>query len=125
MGVRRTRATNHYPNASRFGWLFHVLSIEMADIPAAVGYFISGRPSGLPRRAFHAGGWLFTPSSVKRWFIVIDEVNQWSKRFGRHILDTVRNVATSTNRAGDVLTHPTPFLASSVSLVPAFSDLRP
>ena len=26
-----------------------------------------GGPLGAPRRAFHAGGWLFTPSSVKRW----------------------------------------------------------
>jgi hypothetical protein len=25
------------PNASPCGWLFHALSIEMADIPAAVG----------------------------------------------------------------------------------------
>lgn len=64
------------PTPVQAAGFFHARSIEMADIPAAVGYFISGRPSGLPRRAFHAGGWLFTPSSVKRWFIVIDEVNQ-------------------------------------------------
>ena len=52
-------------NASPSGWLFHARSIEIADIPAAVGYFTSGRPLGSPRRAFHAGGWLFTPSSEK------------------------------------------------------------
>ena len=55
----------------------------MADIPAAVGYFISGRPLGLPRAAFHAGGWLFTPSSVKRWL-----VSQWTRLEVRNGLDT-------------------------------------